>query len=333
MPAAIPPSSCYDMNDIVVVSVEDVETETVKEYKFFRKLLAWHSSYFAAALDPEGWFMQTDADVLELQDSHKVFDAFQSWMYTGRLMDPGPPNSPIQDIFLSDEVLYDTSCYDATDLVRISVFDGSQNHDYTVPRKLVAWHSSYFAAATDPNGGFAENSRRVVNIECSRDVFEAFYCWMHTSRLKDLPEGANGIPVTECYLPSKVLIDLWIFADYHGIPALGNSAIDMLHERAVAQWPSVADGVAQYIYNHTRWDSNLRDFISDWTSMTTPDTYTFRTLSLDRSKDPAEFLHDVYPKICVRFSPASRRAAQTEDRCRWHDHSGPGGRLRLELRN
>lgn len=129
-------------------------------------------------------------------------------------------------------------------------------------KKLVAWHSSYFAAATDPNGGFAENSRRVVNIGCSRDVFEAFYCWMHTGRLKDLPEGANGIPVTECYLPSKILIDLWIFADYHGIPALGNSTIDMLHERVVAQWWDMPYYTAKYVYEHTREGSNLRAFFS-----------------------------------------------------------------------
>ena len=68
------PSSCYDTNDTVVLRVQD--GPNIKEYTIMRKLLAWHSSYFAAALDAPGHSAMNDSNVLDIKCSHAVFDIF-----------------------------------------------------------------------------------------------------------------------------------------------------------------------------------------------------------------------------------------------------------------
>jgi hypothetical protein len=45
-------------------------------------------SYFVAALDPESNFAKSEESALEVSNRHKVFDAFQCWLYTGRVKDP-----------------------------------------------------------------------------------------------------------------------------------------------------------------------------------------------------------------------------------------------------
>jgi hypothetical protein len=81
--------------------------ERVKDYTFYGRLLAWHSSYFAAATDSAGGFKTSGEKVLELDGSHQVFDAFHCWVWTGRLKDPPASDAPIKDRYLPRKVLYD----------------------------------------------------------------------------------------------------------------------------------------------------------------------------------------------------------------------------------
>ena len=49
-------------------------------------LLKWHSSYFAAALDPKG-FCKEDQKDIEIKEDIEVFELLQCRAYTGRLQD------------------------------------------------------------------------------------------------------------------------------------------------------------------------------------------------------------------------------------------------------
>jgi hypothetical protein len=220
-----------------------------------------------------------------------------------------------------------STCYDGTDLMVVRVNDDSRVKDYTFYGRLLAWHSSYFAAATDPAGGFETSGKKVLELSGSHQVFDAFHCWVWTGRLKDPP--ASDAPIEDRYLPRQVLYDLWFFADLRGIPSLGNSAVDMIHERATSAWLSPRD--IQYVYNNTMAESKLRALIVDWYSMTerSPETLKNHT-----TMDPTvDFLHAVYPRLAQRGHMRVSRAEMVKvDRCRWHDHSGPGGKLRLESR-
>jgi hypothetical protein len=199
--------------------------------------------------------------------------------------------------------------------------------DYTFYGRLLAWHSSYFAAATDPAGGFKTSGEKVLELDGSHQVFDAFHCWVWTGRLKDPP--ASDAPIKDRYLPRKVLYDLWLFSDLRGIPSLGNSVLDMIHERLTSSWTSPS--AIQFVYDNTMAESKLRALIVDWYSMTTRSSETLRGhTTIDPTVD---FLHAVYPRIAQQGRRQLSRAEMIKvDRCRWRDHSGPGGKLRLESR-
>jgi hypothetical protein len=83
-------STCYDFKDMFRIIVRSTNTKKfVKTYHFPRKLLTWYSSYFAAALDPANIdkFTATRTSEIILDGTIEVFDAFQCWLYTGRLKD------------------------------------------------------------------------------------------------------------------------------------------------------------------------------------------------------------------------------------------------------
>jgi len=238
-----------------------------------------------------------------------------------------PPRYACTDAYYDDADTTST-CYDGTDLMVVRVDDHSKVKDYAFYSRLLAWHSSYFAAAaTDPAGGFKTRGDGVIELDGSHQVFEAFHCWVWTGRLKDLP--ASDAPIEDRYLPLKVLYDLWVFADLRGIPNLGISVLDMLHERLTSAW--VLPAAIQHVWDNTMAESKLRAFIVDWYSMTTKSSEALKNyMSMDPTVD---FLHAVYPRLAQQGHRQRSRAEMIKvDRCRWHDHSGPGGKLRLESR-
>jgi hypothetical protein len=169
-----------------------------------------------------------------------------------------PPRYVCTDNFYAGA--YTTStCYDGTDLMVVRVNDKSRVKDYAFYSRVLAWHSSYFAAATDPAGGFKTSGKRVLELSGSHQVFDAFHCWVWTGRLKDPP--ASDAPIKDRYLTRNVLYKLWLFADFRGIPSLGNSVVDMIHESSTSAW--LSPGAIQFVYNNTMAESKLRALIVD----------------------------------------------------------------------
>ncbi|KAH6642957.1 hypothetical protein C7974DRAFT_113256 [Boeremia exigua] len=219
-----------------------------------------------------------------------------------------------------------STCYDHQDMTTIVVTDADIDKEYKIFRTLLMWHSSYFAAALEPNSVLAPSGGKALKLECSHEVFDAFYCWLYIGKLKD-----SVVESTECndiYLSGFLLCKIWVFADCRGIPELGNRAIDMLHERCVAAWQT--PGRIAYIYENTTVGSKLRDYLIQFHGS----TRTFGSLQEGSVNQTVDFLHDMVPLVASRMAegPLGRDAVTRWDRCQWHDHSGPGGKLRLEGR-
>jgi hypothetical protein len=183
----------------------------------------------------------------------------------------------------------------------------------------------------DPDNDFKENTDGELSLEGSIAVFDAFQCWLFTGRLKDPLSDTTNATAAEVYLPNRTLCKIWVFADMRGVPGLGNAAIDMLHEAVAASW-STPGQLTSMVYKATSAGCGLRKFLDAFTRTKNLSGFLDHT---QRVGCPADFLYDAIP-ILVRRGEDTRVMsieAWTElDRCQWHDHSGPGGKLRLESR-
>jgi hypothetical protein len=71
-----------------------------------------------------------------------------------------------------------STCYYPTDLVKIVVQGSGQDKlptkAFTIPRDLLGWHSSYFAAALDPESDFCIGGDEALTLTEHIEIFEAF---------------------------------------------------------------------------------------------------------------------------------------------------------------
>ena len=126
---------------------------------------------------------------------------------------------------------------------------------------------------------------------------------------------------TDVPLTQHQLVQVWIFGDKRGVPALQNKTIDLLH-RSVLQawsWDSQANNIL--IYNETVAQSKLRQFIvehysrvGDLTTMIADDLYT------------EGFLCDIIRRMhALRKEQNNHQYKQLWrdlDLCRFHVHYG-----------
>ncbi|KAF2820650.1 hypothetical protein CC86DRAFT_116306 [Ophiobolus disseminans] len=227
-----------------------------------------------------------------------------------------------------------STCYMPKDIIEINICDPhtQKKKTYEIPRALLEWHSSYFAAALDPENDFMRNADGKIGLEGDFQVFDAFVCWLYTGRVKDPPESFENATWSDIYLPHLLLSKIWVFADMRGVPGLANTAIDMLHENVAAVW-AVSESVVSYVYKNTLAGAQLRKFLVDAFVLTkSPDSFLD---SMEADVIPSQFLMDALPHLISRGKDAKnigRTAWAKLDRCQWHDHSGPGGKLRFESR-
>jgi hypothetical protein len=232
-----------------------------------------------------------------------------------------------------------SSCYrhDPKELIIVKVCDvvSKKRKSYEVNRDLLRWHSAYFVAILDPQSALIHNSGDNITLEECHKVFNAFVCWIYTGRLEDPPADPTDTSLTpdDVYLFTLCLRMLWIFADKRGIPALGKAAIDMLHERISAEWRLYGQDGILHTYENTTSKSNLPEYIVD--AYTEGYSYGNFMKHMTADKVNVEFLLDAIPALAnqgVGYTCITREDRTKLDRCQWHDHSEPGGKLRLESR-
>jgi len=213
------------------------------------------------------------------------------------------------------------------DTIRITIREGVKSKEYQVFRGLLTWHSGYFAAALSPISGFHDSGTNSLEFIEDIEVFDAFTCWCYTGKLDD-----SSKPISVAHPPCLSLLTLakiWVFADFH-IPALCNAAIDALHQHQALLWLTPSP-VIKYVHEHTKHGSLLRQYLQEaFTKTMTLES----VMSRDKEEHTVEFLHDTLLVIARRKKGEKLDRMQWAklDRCKWHDHSGPGGRLRMESR-
>lgn len=225
-----------------------------------------------------------------------------------------------------------SACYNIQDSVHIEICGTTdEKKKYLLPRGLLRWHSSYFAAALDPESDLAKTKDgKALSLEEDIKVFDAFVSWLWTGQLQDEPLEEKH--THDLYLDSELLCKVWIFGDMRGAPALCNAALDMLHEKGVAERSFPFD-IIRDVYERTVPGAMLRTYLVDNTIA----IFTIKelTLELDPEDATVPFLLDVMPRLSTTSDNAklmSSKAWTKVDRCQWHDHSGPGGKSRLASR-
>ena len=161
-------------------------------------------------------------------------------------------------------------------------------------RKLLEYHSAFFAAALDPQSPFSKDNSACFEIASDIDVFDVFYGWAYTGRLKDATDTDRADDV---YLSYRLLCRVWVFADFRGIPELANKAIDMLREKfsATSQTPFLC---VRDVYKDTVAESQLRNF-SIWMTAT---SWTLKGLEEGKARGNStkDFLFDVLPALAKK---------------------------------
>lgn len=228
-----------------------------------------------------------------------------------------------------------STCYDMNDMAKTYVLKDTLKDDvqaHEIPRGLLRLRFSYFVAALDLDSDIGSKDGE-LRLNENHAVFEAFLCWIWTGRLKDIPESLEGASATDFYLSSTLLCKIWTFGDLRGVPGLCNAAIDMLHERITARWKT-PDRHVPWAYANTASGAPLRRFMVDICTLLKGSSFWER-LEDELKEIPVQFVLDALPILISRGQAAEpmKRAAWTVlDRCQWHDHSGPGGKLRMESR-
>ncbi|KAF2493988.1 hypothetical protein BU16DRAFT_619183 [Lophium mytilinum] len=220
----------------------------------------------------------------------------------------------------------------------VSVIVGEEKKAFRVHKGVLTYHSAFFAAALD--GKFKEGVTQIVELpEDEVSVFQVVYCWLYTGRLYNPPEhppssspstaaehfaGAEQVPLFE-----TLICKVFVFADMKIIPELKNKAVDVLHLVTCTNW-TFLNHQAHYIYSNTIDGSPLRKVITDFAAKSLG-CESFIKFSRGGALYPTAFCLDVIAAIHSqggKWDHIGREGWAKIDRCLYHDHSGPGGKLR-----
>ncbi|KAF2813013.1 uncharacterized protein BDZ99DRAFT_460327 [Mytilinidion resinicola] len=209
----------------------------------------------------------------------------------------------------------------------ISVIVGEEKKVYQIHKGLLLYHSSYFVGAL--SGGFKESDTEIVELFTDEvAVFDAVYCWLYKGHLFDSPTSGQFMDITFLY---DLLCKIFVFGDMRGIPTLKNAAIDLLHSSICMEWKFPKTQV-RFIYENTMEGSLLRKFIVN-VAVLIASCETFLSIDKDGTNFTHEFLMDVIRALNDqggKWLVIGRDAFAIINRCRYHDHSGPGGKLRMD---
>ena len=122
-------------------------------------------------------------------------------------------------------------------------------------KRLLCETSSFFEAAL--NGNFKESKTQTIEMaEDDADVFHCFQYWAYTGAIEQEPRDHSAISW-------HTLIDLYIFAEVRCIPALQNSAMNVLIRKHESSSRAPIEEY-RYIYENTANSSPLRKFVATW---------------------------------------------------------------------
>lgn len=243
--------------------------------------------------------------------------------------------------------LSSSDCWDLSDVIKIRVKQDGRTEEFSMSRPLLRWHSAYFNAALDPDGGFVERGQEVFEIEEDIEAFETFRSWMFTTTLGDAPSpaqngGAATAQTTQTGTSARTNMRVkyckaWILGESRGVPGLKNAVIDALHKDDWNNW-ALSVKEMSYVYNNTMPNAALRRYLTEFISRTMAIKEVAALSAEKKQRIPRELIWDLIGLWSKRTTVISRKTWASQDRCQWHDHdfecgpSGPGGSLRLRNR-
>lgn len=123
-------------------------------------------------------------------------------------------------------------------------------------KKLLCDTSGFFRAAL--NGKFQESENQAIEMaEDDAEVFCYFQYWAYTGVLEQQPlYPADNIPW-------HILAGVYIFAEARCIPALQNTAMDVLISKHACS-PRAPIEEYRYLYENTADRSPVRRFLAEW---------------------------------------------------------------------
>lgn len=175
---------------------------------------------------------------------------------------------------------------------------------------LLSFYSTYFDAAL--NGRFKESKTGVICLATEDPAtYSRFEKWLYHGSLPDLDLDHTRPP------DFLSVIDLWLFADSHGVPLLANTCIDRLRDLIVAHWV-LPTGEMRYIYSHTLPISPLRRCVVDIFARVWRESEGAATVH------GLDFTEEIWRDVAMALLPRPKQLTRcTMDRmlmCEWHVH-------------
>ncbi|KAJ4292771.1 hypothetical protein N0V90_009434 [Kalmusia sp. IMI 367209] len=207
-------------------------------------------------------------------------------------------------------------------IMAIQVTQGSIKKDFCVYRSVLCFHSKVFDKAL--NGPFKEGGSDVYEMkDCAIETFEMFFNWMNTGVASTTDKGED--------LNEQQAVDLFVFADFYGILALTNDALEIYFRSFAKKW-KVEYGAIKSIYDRTPENSNLRRLAVD--ILTDVSVFeNFRTVvttsgfSIDFMLDVLETFRDKkmvpgsYMSLRVNGCEGWKRIMKAKFCAQYHDHA------------
>ena len=142
----------------------------------------------------------------------------------------------------------------------VEVIVGPQRQLFLLHKKILCNVSSYYRAALE--GSFAEGLTQKIELpEDDVTVFEYFRAWLYSPISQEsLPSASELEPYID--LDSKLLFDLYVFADVRDIPLLQNYTMDAIIWKSELT-DTFSGPLIHHVYDRTTPSSPLRKLLVD----------------------------------------------------------------------
>lgn len=219
------------------------------------------------------------------------------------------------------------SLYD--DIVHLKV--GPEKIDFGIHKNLLCSASSWFKEVL--TAGSTEAQEGVIHLPDDRlNILEYFNDWLYTDSLND-PETSKPLSTW------RLLLDIYLWAGYRGVPGLQNIAVDTMRANIKPE-----DGfpitMVSRVYNGTPRGNKLRALVvashSDVHGESFEKAVAYAEDSGDRSPSttephpPRAFLYELIllQKEKLDALGADSNLLRTFDRCHFHVHPDGGSCLK-----
>lgn len=191
---------------------------------------------------------------------------------------------------------------------------GLSQEVFVIHKELLCHHSTYFKAALE--GSFIEAEQGVVYL-CKADVktFTLFESWLYRQRVPAFEDS-------EVYRAElwDELVDLYIFADAHGIAQLGNQVVEALIDLATESTRTPGVSTVAMAWSRLPPTSPMRELLASFYAW---DGDGEDLVAEELHGLPSEFLSSVM-LICMKRLPFRLKGEEApfeKDRCQFHVHS------------